>query len=407
MNKEDIEEKLKQALEDIKKPNFIANFPVIVKHMHYIFFHYREEHKLLSPGEEFSTSSKFQSYIVKFCSEFVKQFYKARYDIDLEIEETNEYGMTMAAGGYDPKEDKIKYHPIGLVFGCLDDFSIVHMFLHEARHKMQYESFKSRNIEEVLQYPPHMILLLKDVIYSEYRKDKEERFYFNNYERLYYEIDAESSSLDLFCRIMTDCVSMYIRYCMDNGISKNEFVEGKAWEIEREFVRSKFQIEGKDKEVGRLNAMIMHEADGRGLISSPLKVDGEETDRLLEMDRCIKSHPELKEKYPLLGLIFNDDYTPKSYDQLMEEMKIAFTKFPPRKSATIAYLYRTIILSDPIYCLTDMVRKGNIKDVCGFLWVHPNVYRVYPKEVEDLLSGIDNITVREYLEKNRGMKKAD
>ena len=69
----------------------------------------------------------------------------------------------------------------------------------------------------------------------------------------------------------------------------------------------------------------------------------DKVDRLVELDKFMRENPELREKYPILDLIINKDYTKKSYKQIIRERDTLLERKGEAYRDKIMQLYRVII----------------------------------------------------------------
>ena len=399
---EDIENRLNQALTNIKELDFIPNVPIFLKDMRYLFEQYRSDLRLLTPGEELRNADKFYSIIVDYCKILVTKFMKYFYDIDIVIEKNEQYALSSSVAVYVKEDDKIYYSTIGMILGNKRDMGCIQVFLHEAYHKVQHEATKVDSMDGLLKFPPSVLLEIKEELLINPVRNKD--VYKENYNKLYTETAAQYNSIEMFKNIFYRMTKAYKNYCAEKGIEYDAKVEndcGKLSLLAQEIAK---EIVTDCKSIGQLDNEIIKELHSI-IIGSHYVIDGEEVDRLITLDKNIKAHPELKEKIPVLKILFGTNYKPKTYDELKEEKMRLLGKINVQEYSIVSDLFRTILLSDPMLYLNALIETNDFGGITAFFEKHPTLVDEYRDEISSLIVKCRNDSISELLkEKCQGTK---
>ena len=403
MNYKNIINRLNLAIDNIEKSNFISNYPNIIEDLNYIYFDLDEERSKLNNKEQFIYGADIENKIMEYFAKFTKHYLKIFYNANIDIERSEESSMSIANAGYDSKQDKIKYSSFGMSLGRINKTSYIQIFLHESRHKLQYDVYKTTNIENVLNFSGNSIILIKEKIYKSLNSDNNRMFYQDNYNFLYAETDAEKFSLDELNIIIMNMYNNYI----SNAQNKNQKVEKslmlKTAKVHRKIGQDRLEIKSTQQKQGRLNSIIIEELSREKSINSSYNVQGIEVDKLIELDKTIKKHPELQEQMPLLKLLFNGN-TPKTYKEILADRQNLLVTHPQYEDE-INKLYSNIIKTDPILYLTDLVIHNETILIEDFLRMHQTIFNEYSEEIQYICSLSNNDEIITCLTTNNNKKR--
>ena len=370
--KEKIEERLNAAIGNMYLSNFEKLFPLIVEDLEYILFQFKEDYKKLSPGEQLRNGDFFQHKINLYFSKLAITYFRLRYDVELDIIYQDSFSP-IGAGGYDSHDDVVYYSDSGAILSKTTDISFLHTCLHEGRHKIQQGIFQT---SDIMSFPPYMLFLLKENILINELSQINKNFYSENYEHLYSEDDSA-----LFARNELDLFVLNLAYMyMERYHKTPKDIPDLFYKVG---VLQNYFTEMQNKEFFRINIDPIQNISGEDLDSFSYVMNGANIDPLIAMDKCIKSHPEYQEKYPILKLLFNGN-VPKTYKELMSDRD----RYKIGKSADVHLhideLYQCIIQLDPILSLTEMLERRDYESACEFLEKHPTVMEEYALEIQTL-----------------------
>lgn len=395
-------ERINLAIANLEHPNFTSNFPIVIDDLKYIYIDLDNEIEKMDEVEQFEHSSEIEAKLMQYFAKLTQKYIETTHNTKINIECTDDYSFATVVGGYDNKADKIKYSTFGMTLGRKNRSSYFQTFLHESRHKMQYDAYRTNSIDEILNFKGNSILLLKDKIYESLMPKDNRQFYQNNYNFLYTETDAENYSLELLSGFVMDMYFNYIGF-ITNSDQIDEQLITKMLKVHRKVSQDKLELEYNQTQSGRLNFTIIEELNGKKIISSSYNIQTIEVDKLIELDKTIKNHPELQEQMPLLKLLFNGD-RPKTYNEIIEDRKKLLILYP-QKADKINELYNSIINTDPILYLTDLVIKNESILIEEFIIIHPTLFEEYPKEIEEISSLSSNPVILSLLTNKSKIKK--
>ena len=391
---EEISNRLDQAIANIKELDIIANLPTILEDMMYIFVEYDNKYKELSYKDKYMYGDVFFSKIVEYSAEFVKKFMKHFYNVNVDIEETNNYSLVSAAAAFEKKSNKILYTSLGILFACRRKFEFILTFFHESYHKLQHDALKENTMEGLLNYPPSMLLELKEIIYRDSTPD--ETFHKTNYNKLYYETTAVMTSINMLKSMFARLVKSYEEYCRRSEKTVEPEVLKNSSILETIALETAVENEKEMKANGRLDNGIIRELHSR-IINSHYVLNGEEVDRLITLDKYIKAHPEYKERYPVLKILINDQYKLRSYDELKEEKTKLLGKRNVKEYSLVSDMFRTVLLTDPILYLNALIETNNFAEIVALFEKHPTLVSEYPEEITALIVKCKNDQIKEFI----------
>lgn len=160
--------------------------------------------------------------------------------MDITIKESKENSLSIAGGGYNKYDDTIYYSFMGALLSIESDLSFLHTFLHEGRHKMQNDYFKS---DDLLSIPPYMLINLKEDLFEGSMQYNNREFYMNNYKSLYSENDAECFAESNIYKFIQKLKSIYQAGLAEENLEYSMEIEHKTVLIEDLF----FKILEKEK----------------------------------------------------------------------------------------------------------------------------------------------------------------
>ena len=101
---------------------------------------------------------------------------------------------------------------------------------------------------------------------------------------------------------------------------------------------------------------------------------------------AIKTHPAIIEKYPLLKILFHDDYTPKTYVELKSEFEevIKRPEINLYDKYNLSKIFSFAIASDPMLTMEHYVATKNYSSAFAFIIRHSSMFDEYPEELRDI-----------------------
>ena len=162
-----INEKINKCIQNLDCENFIDNFPNILDSLIYILLEEGKDEDKLVGGELLRNCVVFTENKNNFQIEFVKQFMKHVYGIEISAKEDSNTPMFGGVAAYDKKSNTIFYSTMGFLLGDSEMSGVLIALLHEVRHKVQNDAMSADKVEEILKYSPCMILLAKEFAYEE------------------------------------------------------------------------------------------------------------------------------------------------------------------------------------------------------------------------------------------------
>ena len=388
MSPEEIINRMNHALENIQASDFLARMPLILDDMEFVFMTSIAKVDRLSPEEQVNYGYKIKRLAIQFSAALVEQYHRMVYAEKLKIVEKSDFHLSIARGQYDPKDDEIRYSGVGMLLdgSKVGYWDAVHTFLHDSRHKRQQDGYKIGDISKLAHYPAQLMLLIKEDIFTDFNYKNGDRFYYDNYPKLYVEMDAEEYSLTAFKSMLELMVENYYRYCGRHNMKVDSSVKKKYETLNAQMKKISRAIQKENDEMGKIDKNVLLEYKGDLPIISKLELDGEEIDRIVVMDKFIKTHPAIIEKYPLLKILFHDDYTPKTYAELKDEFEKAI-----QESTTNLYdrynlskILSFAIASDPMLTMEFYVDTKNYSSAFAYLMKHPTMFDEYPEELREI-----------------------
>ena len=368
---EKIDARLDLALSHMDTDQYDDLFPIILDDLKYILVDFNEDLNALSHIERFRSNSHFLLKITAYYAKLAKVYFKLIHRMDVSIINLNEFSLAVAAAGYNPDDNTIYYSDMGAIISRQTKLSFLHTCLHEGRHQMQFDYFKS---DDFLSFPPYMLKLLKEIILEEGMGDAFQEFYMRNYDLFFTENDSELFAQKEIYFFLHNLYKLYIHNHPEKNtkelFDKMAFV---AFQTKKILSEENYQINRKIH-----SQLFQSEIENIRYAASPLS-----DDPLIAMDKNLKSHPELQEKYPILKLLFKGD-VPKTYDEIIADRESFKVGKSLEEQRTINVLYDYIIRLDPILSLTDLLEIGFEDLVQDYLQEHPTLMSEYPEEIQFL-----------------------
>ena len=371
--KEKIERRLEKAISNLDSSDFVVSFPLILDDLKYILGEYKSDTEKMSDSDQYEYGIVFNEKVLSYMGKLATIYFKEKYGLDINIIKKEDYSLAMAAGGYSDKDDNIYYSYMGTLLSKSSDLSFLHTCLHEGRHKIQHKFYETSHL---LSFPPYMLALLKEHLLEDSLDENNREFYRNNYNLLFVENDAEAFAKNELANFVVEMARIYM-YKSNKSMNEMGELLGGIKTLNNMFLnvleREQFNIE---------NGIVrkIYNGDVEGIY---FDMNGEKVDRLIAMDKHVKSHPELQARYPVLRFLFNGD-TPKDYDEIMIDKAKHMEGRPFSEQQRIGALYGAIISLDPILSLTDKLAKNDVKGANDYMDAHPKLAEEYPDEVKSL-----------------------
>lgn len=274
---------------------------------------------------------------------------------------------------YNPVDKKISYKLDVIMREKSSNFAnVMELCLHENRHAMQFKSFSLDKPEELIEFDPNSIFILKDylvMLNGNYRR---------NHINSLMEIDANLYARGISRQLMTRYFSehqedlKHTDFAFKEGITDNPFDELSEY----------------------------------GLISGEYLLEtGEKVDRAIMMDKNLRSmiSQQLVEQYPMLKLIWQDGKF-KTYSEIMADKQVLLQRISNKQSSRlespsynaesitekekVERLYGAIIQSDPMLYLESLLSSKQIQysKVKELFSLHPTLLNEYQSQITEIFS---------------------
>ena len=278
---------------------------------------------------------------------------------------------------YDHSSGKITYDLAQIIEDKSQIFAnIPELTFHENRHTQQFKSFETDSISELLKFDTNSIFILKDYIVM---ASNEDQFYGRNHINSLMETDA----------------NLYAQ-----AISK-KLIQAHFSEHKNDLNRTAFALMRSKR------GNPFDELDTTGIIGGHyITNDGQKIDRAIMLDKKLKSiiSPEIVAQFPLLNLIWQDGKF-KSYSDIIAdrtnhlqqcanskrkgiESSDEYEETELTDSEKIARIYDSIIRSDPMLYLEDLLSRKQIQPskVIGLFEQHPSLAQEYSADILDIFT---------------------
>lgn len=371
---EKINNRLDQAIANLDKENMEELFPLILDDLRYILINLKSEEESLTPGEKFENGAAISKKVTEYLAKLGTVYLKKVYGIDIEVINCDDYNLSTAGAGYNSKDGKIYYTDFGAILSKQTDLSFLHTTLHEGRHKMQHDQYKT---DDLLNFEPHMLRILIENLLEDSMHDNNRQFYQDNYDRLLGENDAEIFSRYEIFNLIRKLMTVYLKETNQTESEIDEILMLKANHIDYIF-KTVLQ-----KENFNINKKVEEELYDSEMISDNYDINGQKVDRLITLDKYIKAHPEYQEEYPVLRLLFNGS-TPKTYEEIISEKEMYKQNRTPEEQEHIDKMYAEIISLNPILALHHALATNDIYMLKVYLYNHPTILTEYADEIQTL-----------------------
>lgn len=312
-----------------------------------------------------------QAYMILFYHRYANMINSMRTPAEIGTNVRTSSFLTPAY--YNPADKKISYKLDVIMREKSSNFAnVMELCLHENRHAMQFESFSIDNPEDLIEFDPNSIFILKDylvMLNGNYR---------NNHINSLMEIDANlyarGISRQLINQYFTDHQEdlKHTDFAFKEGITDNPFDELSEY----------------------------------GLISGDYVLEsGKKVDRAIMMDKNLRSmiSPQLVEQYPMLKLICKDGKF-KTYSEIMADKQVLLQSILDRQSSKlesssyntesitekekVERLYGAIIQSDPMLYLESLLSSKQIQysKVKELFSLHPTLLNEYQSQITEIFS---------------------
>lgn len=278
---------------------------------------------------------------------------------------------------YNHSSGKITYDITQIIEDKSQIFAnIPELTFHENRHTQQFKSFETDSIRELLKFDTNSIFILKDYILM---ASNGQQFYNRNHINSLMKTDA----------------NLYAQ-ALSQQLIKTHFPEH-----EDDLKRTVFAL------IIDKRGNPFDELDTTGVIGGQyITDDGKKIDRAIMLDKKLKSiiSPEIVAQFPMLNLIWQDEKF-KSYADIIEdrtnylqqcanskrkgiESSDEYEEIELTDSEKIARIYDSIIRSDPMLYLEDLLSRKQIQPskVIGLFEQHPSLAQEYSAEIVDIFT---------------------
>lgn len=274
---------------------------------------------------------------------------------------------------YSPVDKSISYQLNVILREKSKNFAnVMELCFHENRHAMQFKSFSIDSPDDMLDFDPNSIFILKDYLAMQ------NGYYRRNHINSLMEIDA----------------NLYAR-----GISKRLTAQYFS-EHQDDLESTDFALKEK------VTDNPFEELSEYGLILGEYTLEnGKRVDRAIMMDKNLRSiiSPQLVEQFPMLKLIWKDGKF-KTYSEIMDDKQALLQRISDEQSETlespsyniesitekgrVERLYSSIIQSDPMLYLESLLSQKQIKyiKVKELFALHPTLLSEYKSQITEIFS---------------------
>lgn len=312
-----------------------------------------------------------QVFMILFYHRYANMFNKMKTPAEIGTNIKTSSFLTPAH--YNPADKKISYQLDVIMREKSNNFAnVMELCLHENRHAMQFKSFSIDKPDDILDFDPNSIFVLKDYLVMKNGNYK------RNHINSLMEIDANLYARGMSRHLIAQYFSEHqedlknTEFAFKEGLTDNPFDELSEY----------------------------------GLISGEYILEtGEKVERAIMMDKNLKSmiSPQLVEQYPMLNLIWKDGNF-KTYSEIMEDKQALLQRISGKQSETlespsyniesitekerVEKLYNAIIQSDPMLYLESLLSQKQIQyfKVKELFSIHPNLLSEYQPEITEIFS---------------------
>ena len=396
---------LKLRLKNLKENDFYNYFPSLIDDLEYIWNGLVDEMETFTKEDLINNNLKINKLVMQYIMEVLKIYTKELFQIEIKYDFDEVYVLGGCAA-YDDKNNRILLAAMGMILQAINTSSYIQPPMHEFRHQLHHSFYKQDSIDEILKYPDYFINVAKHNVYS---KGQSGQFYFDCYNELYPEVDAEEYGLSCIKDLIPSLLSIYKR----EKTPPDELTE-KIERLQEQLLDDYDELKEDLTERKRVSSPISEELYTASPIKSTFSVD---KDSLIAVDKYLKNNPQLLVENPILRFVYGEN-RPKYYHEWIKEKQEQLQRIPNNKikitgeekeSTThnqINEIYGNIIKTDPMLQVSEYLVKGNIEELKEFIKFHPTLIDEYQEELEELLRlyGTDEDSIR-LLKKDKPKEK--
>ena len=378
MELEELIDKLYDLSEEVVSLDIVKDYPRILDILEFILFDCKEKIGDLSVEESQDNILDITTLKAMIFAEVIKKYLELTTTDQYKYEINDLYFMGQTSG-YDAKTDTVLISPLGLALNSISDADIIKTIFHEFRHQRQNHFLKLTNFEELLNYPSNFIRVIKNRIPKDLFEelDEEEKiitspYYNENYTRMYMEIDADLTGLNIPKKMILELYDLYP--------NKNESLRLKAKKIQEFLIIGECEVERKLIEEGKLHKMDRGEVLNSNMITSYISHKGKEMDSLLFIDKCLKENGNL---YPIFSLFMSDNRF-KNYMEIIKDKNNYIKRYNHKDK--INRIYEYYIQTDPTLIISHLIFNNKKEEIEEFLKMHPTFKKEYQKEIIDIVN---------------------
>lgn len=383
MEPKKLEKKLKKMNESLRRKDIINDFPSILEDIEYMIKKHEVNLASLTDTERIDHIYDIEYQKIDYLAELLRRYMQITWNKDFSYEIVEGYLFDSTAG-YNQKDDIVTISIFGILNNSYNLADTIKSIAHEYRHQLQYRFLHEDKVEDIMNYPSYFITIAKNMLPKEIITEVDEEgyvigkpYYKDNYKRLYMEVDANNYGLEVSRRLLTDLYELYPH--------KNKSLEAKVNSLQQILKDESKLVEQELRLEKRMEPLYRDEIYTTKEITSTVLVDDEEKDALLYTDKILKEHPEIKEVYEVLGILFHD-YGFKNYWTILLDKYKLVEKVDNRRNAE--EIYNNIIKTDPMLLITKYATEKDKDRIYKFLEAHPTFIEEYKEEINELISSI-------------------
>lgn len=312
-----------------------------------------------------------QAFMILFYHRYANMINKMKTPAEIGTNVKTSSFLTSAH--YNPANKKIQYQLNVIMREKSNNFAnVMELCLHENRHAMQFKSFNIDNADDMLDFDPNSIFILKDYLVMQNGNYK------RNHINSLMEIDANLYARGMSKHLVTQYFSEQQEDLKNTDFAFKEKITGNPFDELSEY----------------------------GLILGEYVLESEEkVDRAVMMDKNLRNmiSPQLVAQYPMLNLIWKDGNF-KTYSEIMEDKQVLLQKISGKQSQTlespnynvesitdkekVEKLYSLIIQSDPMLYLESLLSQKQIQyfKVKELFSAHPTLLDEYQSQIAEIFS---------------------
>lgn len=381
MSPKKIEEKLQKMNDSLKERDIINDFPSILDDLEYIIKDYDEEVSKLTNDQRINHIYDIEYKKIDYLAELIRRYMEITWKKEFSYEIVEGYLFSSTAG-YNQERDIVTISIFGILVNSLNLADSIKTIGHEFRHQQQFHFLHEKEFKDLLDYPPYFITIAKNLIPKEINVIKNEEgciidkpYYTDNYKRLYMEVDANTYGLELSRNLLTDLYEMYP--------DKNKELEKRVRKLQNILFQESKLVEENFKEENRTDQTLVDEIYTSKPITSTVIVDNTRKDSLIYIDKLIKEHPEIKERFEVLNIL-TTDYDQKYYWSIILDKYKKIQDFGHRNQ--ICEIYDNIVKTDPLLLITKYMTEQNNKALYEFIREHPTFTEEYKDEINEIIN---------------------